>query len=360
MIFALIVRLARAFNLHRESADETFFLRELRRRLWHNIVVLDTFFALDRGSEALITLGSFSRPLPTNLNDTDFGERSLSVSPREGQVTDMTFALSMEELNACIHRINFLEDKPVGETWQHRLHLAEGQAKIIEERYLRYCDPSKDFHRLILRVSRVVTTTSTLRAVRPMQRDPSNTLPAVDSPWVFELAVNSLRQCTAIIADTVLAKWKQLAWVQWHPIAVVLAGLCSTKNLDPDKQAEAWDLVDQMMVYSAKFVADTKKGSLWVPIEKLYKKAAKHRKAIEASRTDQILQNASVAADIAPVERMLPDTTATDVNTSGSSDTNLDFNMDDIAAMLEPNEFLDWDALIADMDAASNENILWA
>lgn len=360
MIFALLVRLARSFNLHRESADENFFLRELRRRLWHNIIVLDCFFALDRGSEALITLGSFSRPLPTNLNDVDFDENTLSAPPREGQVTDMTFALSMEELSACIHRINFLEDKPAGESWQHRLHLAESQQKIIEDKYLRNCDPTNDFHRLIIRVSKVVLTTLTLRAVRPMQRDTSQTLPSIDSPWVFELAVNTLRQCTAIASDIVLAKWKQLAWVQWHPIAVVLAGLCSPKNLDPAKQAEAWDLVDKMMVYSAKFVADTKKGSLWVPIEKLYKKALKHKTANMTPASDGVVSQSDPVALEAALQMPQPAGLASLQNGGEIVPPLDDFNMTDMAAMLDPDDMIDWDGLLADMDAASNDNILWA
>ena len=110
---------------------------------------MDVFFALDRGSEPLITLASCFRPLPTDLNDDDFDESSLSPSARTAQVTEMTFALVGEELSACALRINFLEDKPTGETWQHRLRLAEAQQKTIEDKYLQYCDPSIDFERCV-------------------------------------------------------------------------------------------------------------------------------------------------------------------------------------------------------------------
>lgn len=365
-IFALVVRLAQAFTLHRESADEDFFMRELRRRLWHNIVLLDAFFALDRGSQPLITLGSFSRPLPSNLNDHDFAEYSVSSPARQGQVTDMTFALVVEELSACIHHINFLEDKPAGETWQHRLHLAQAQQRSIEEKYLCYCDPSIDFHRFILKVARVVLTSMTLRAVRPMQRDPSYALPAIDSPWVFELGLNTLRQCCGIGGDPPLAKWKQLAWVQWHPIAVVLAGLCSIKNLDGDTEVEAWQLIDKMMAHSSKFVADTKKGSLWQPIEKLYKKALASKRSNCRNISQDHLDNDLFLADVELNSNVTLDGLAThgtarlDNSVFNQVYAPNDWNVEDIPAISETNDWLDWDAIIADMDTGSNENnILW-
>lgn len=184
----------------------------------------------------MITLGSWSRPLPIDLNDADFDEHttSASVAARNAEVTDMTFLLIVSQLSACTHRINFLEDEQSVNTWQHRLEMARSNSSMIEEKYLRHCDPTVDFHRLILKTARITMATMTLRAIRPIQRDPSNVLPPIDSPWVFELGVDALRQCCNIWNDTALMKWKLLAWVQWHTLAVVLAGLCSlTGKVEP-------------------------------------------------------------------------------------------------------------------------------
>lgn len=365
-MFALIVRLARAFNLDRESLDESTYLREARRRLWHNIVVMDIFFALDRGSEPLITPGSFSRPLPSNVNDVDFDRDSVSLFPRESQVTDMTFALVTQQLSACIHRINFPDYQSAVDSWQQRLHAAEAEEKAIEDNYLRFCDPSNDFHRLIIRIARVISTSLSLRAVRPMQRDPSHVLPSIDSPWVFELAVNTLRRCCEVREDTALVKWKQMPWVQWHPLAVVLAGLCSSKIQDSSSVNEAWQLVDQTMDFSAKLVADTKRGSLWQPIEKLYKRAVASKRtqgqdglhvlpdrdstAIAATSSDQTIESS--------------ETSNFDVNTDQAmKDIEISGNllMDGASPWLQMDNWLDWDSLIADWDAVGNgSNVLWA
>lgn len=48
---ALVVRIARGIGLHRENPNDSPFLKEIKRRLWHQIRVLDTFSAADRGTE---------------------------------------------------------------------------------------------------------------------------------------------------------------------------------------------------------------------------------------------------------------------------------------------------------------------
>ena len=69
----------------------------------------------------------------------------------------------------------------------------------------------------------------------------------------------------------------RLLWVQWHSLAVALAGLCSIRGTALADQA--WACVDRVYDLHASNVADTRKGMLWRPIEKLHTMASAFRYA---------------------------------------------------------------------------------
>lgn len=262
-------------NLHRESPDEKIYLRELRRRLWHNLVFLDCYASLDRGSEPAIHPDSFSRPLPLNVNDTDFGPETTSLVAREGGLTDMSLPLMTQDGSVIILRLALPEDSINNETWQQRLEMAYSYQRKIQSQFLRYCDPSIPFHNLIIGIGYAASHSMILRAVRPMQYNLSSVPPRVDSPWILQLAVNILRHCDSMWTEKNSGGWRRMPWVPWHAIVVALAGLCSIRGTDLAN--EAWVLVDRSMVYYAASVADSRTGLLWKPIERLRKKAVAFR-----------------------------------------------------------------------------------
>ena len=264
-------------GLHHESAGRTPFEAELRRRLWHAIRFLDVFTALDRASESLISAGSFDTPRPNNVNDSEFDESSTSITSHETGLTDMAFALLALEATGMTQRLNTPEVNPSGDVWQQRLEVAHGFGKMIQERYLQYCDMSVPFHRLVSCIAKSMSAGMILRAVRPIQPHVSSVPPRIDSPYVLQIAVDALAENEKIYEDPEAERWRWLTWVQWHPLAVALAGLCSIRGTELAEQA--WVCVDKAYERHSRHVADTRNGMLWRPIEKLYKKAGAFRDA---------------------------------------------------------------------------------
>jgi hypothetical protein len=72
-------------------------------------------------------------------------------------------------------------------------------------------------------------------------------------------------------------RWRWQVWVQWHALAVALAGLCSIR--DTPLAEETWHYVELLYEPSAGDVADSKNGMLWRPVERLYRKATAFRDA---------------------------------------------------------------------------------
>ncbi|KAH8692051.1 fungal-specific transcription factor domain-containing protein [Talaromyces proteolyticus] len=94
-LLATAVRIAQALDLHVESIHpfETFFSKQMRKRLWLTICFLDMQTCIDPDSKPLIPFEMTQITLPLNVNDSDFDVRyqGLNLSERH-EVTDMTFA----------------------------------------------------------------------------------------------------------------------------------------------------------------------------------------------------------------------------------------------------------------------------
>lgn len=206
-----------------------------------------------------------------------FNEHSTIIPELEGQDTDLSFC------NICFDACNVIEPllkpqtHPSGETWEKRHQIALDFGKRIDDRYVRYFNRGTPFDAFRIAVCDSMKASMILRAVRPMQRYVSSTPPRVDSPYVLRIAMENLRGSDRIYKTPSTERWKWQVWVQWHALAVALAGLCSIRNTPLAE--ETWYYVEKQYEQSARYVADTKSGMLWKPVEKLYKKATAFRDA---------------------------------------------------------------------------------
>ena len=148
--------------------------------------------------------------------------------------------------------------------------------RTLHNKYLQYCDMDNPFQWFAKCVGEVMSLALMLFAVRPMQLHPSIKAPQSADSSVLNLAIDCLRKHREILTDPRTEPWRWFAWVQWHPLAVALAELCSrTEGPVVDR---AWEVVDDAFQRYSQKVADTEKGMLWQPIEKLMKKARQNRR----------------------------------------------------------------------------------
>ncbi|CAK1357718.1 unnamed protein product [Cercospora beticola] len=377
-LVGLLVRIARAMSIHRELPGESIYLGELRRRLWYNIVFLDCYASIDRGSESAIHPDSFTRLLPAHVNDSDFGPGSTTLSPRQNELTEMSLPLMAMEGSALSLRMSAMEDATSGPSWQQRLELAYSFQKKVHERMLRHCDPAIPEQQMILDTGSAACHSMILRAVRPMQHNPNSIPPRVDSPWVMDLALNILRRSDELWAN-MSGRWRRMPWVPWQALAVTLAGLCSIRGTE--QANEAWALIDKSMARYAPDVADTKDGSLWKPLEKLRIKAAAFRDGVELQRPQKSSLAAMEQSLSATVQKFDPGSnfpaadpaTLPMSSTAGAMnylppDTSFPVPMDTAAFDFPPEmqaslpndtSWLDWEAVLQDMDEIRADDMQW-
>ncbi len=84
---------ALGLHLHNPSSSLKPFELEMRRRLWHQICVLDINSSIDRGTEPIVT-DSFTTALPPlNVNDKDLFPDMDALPPPREDFTDVSFCL---------------------------------------------------------------------------------------------------------------------------------------------------------------------------------------------------------------------------------------------------------------------------
>lgn len=271
-------------GLHHDVVGRSPFETELRRRLWHTVRFLDVFSGLDRGTELLVGINSYDTPRPRNTNDSEFDESSTSIPDYETGLTDMSFARLAYDATHHTHRLTIPESKPNGDTWRQRLEFAQGFEEMVKEKYLKYCDTSDPYQRLLSTISKSMTASMKLRAVRPLHKHISSVPPRVDDPFVLQLARDSLKSGEEVYTDPETEKYRWMVWVPWHPLAVALAGLCAIRDTDLAK--DAWVYVEKAYARQGRYVADARHGMLWRPIEKLYKKASAFREHRDETPSD--------------------------------------------------------------------------
>lgn len=225
----------------------------------------------------LIGAESYTVQIPTLTNDDLFDENSTDIPVLEGRKTDLSFVNLCFDACYTIETLLKSEARPSGETWEKRHQLALQFSARVDERYMQYFNKGTAFDNFCHAVCESMKASMILRAVRPMQRYVSSTPPRVDSPYVLRIAMENLRGSDRIYNTESAGRWRWQIWVQWHALAVALAGLCSIRNTPLAE--ETWYYVERQYSQSEKFVADTKNGMLWRPVEKLYKKAVAFRDA---------------------------------------------------------------------------------
>lgn len=261
-------------DLHLEVQGKTPFEMEMRRRLWHQVRLVDIFQCGDRGTATLINEDSWKTLYPNNVDDSDFDEDSTIIPEQETGLTDMAYAMLVFDATRTTQRLNFPSPGRNTDTWPQRVQVAEDFKTRIEEKVLQYCDPSIPFNRFLLAAGKALISGMLLRAVRPIKQHLSSA-PRVDNPYVLSIAIDNLRAEEKYRDDAETERWRFIPWVQWQPLSVALASLCMIRNTPLSDIA--WAYVERSYKTWPSKIADAGDGMLWRPIEKLYKKATAFR-----------------------------------------------------------------------------------
>ena len=311
---SLAVRIAHALGLHREKWGGKYtlphspFEREMRRRLWWQLSILDRQASIDRGSDPIITTNSFSTQLPLNVNDEDLIPDNPNEIQSRDEYTDVTLSLVCHEVANIERRLNYVpageSDRPsesIGDLWAQRKAMVIECQRRVEDKYLRHCDMTVPIQRYTKLVADIMIATMWLCTYRPLQRHPHNPTSArMPYPGILYLSVEVMEKAIQVPLDGSNRpfSWISTIWVQWHSLAVMIAELCvQTKGPTVER---AWAIANIVFEETGKHVADSDKGKLWRPIKKLMNKAqAVRKKHLEDTATSSSSSNVAAGEELA-------------------------------------------------------------
>ncbi|KEY65083.1 hypothetical protein S7711_08153 [Stachybotrys chartarum IBT 7711] len=287
-LLALLSRLAQAMDLHRDGDGGRFppFEAEMRRRLWHFILVLDIRGAEDRGTDASISSESYNTLPPTSIDDADMSPTMTGpLVPKDGPA-DNVLQICMSR---CSTVFGYLLHQPFKVTSEPERYIYTEDKLVEEVRYMEthFIQTARQDHMpslLAADITRLVIIKLWLVIQYPFSPQLVISRPRVSHHTMLRTALSILELSERLAAPrwTDRFSWWTETYVQWHPLAVTLAELC----MQPESELadKAWDVVGRAYPRWKERIADTSRGSLWRPIRKLMKKATAAREAARLSR----------------------------------------------------------------------------
>ena len=182
----------------------------MRRRLWWQILILDSRAAELSGSGVSIFVNLFDTMTPRNLNDRDLHPGLKELPPDRTGATDMIFIMLRCELGTFLRKTmpttagnqSFMEAK------DEEIDRFE---QLLESKYLRFCDALYPLHFLTSIVGRAALATVRLIAHHPSRyEDGGASMPKEEKRMLFELSMKLVKYDQLIRATKVLHRYL------WH------------------------------------------------------------------------------------------------------------------------------------------------
>ncbi|KAF4450758.1 transcription factor [Fusarium austroafricanum] len=307
VLTSLIIRIAQGLNLHRDGDGHRFtpFVAEMRRRLWHFIVVLDIRGSEDRGSDAILIRSAFDTIEPTPIDDDAFGPASVGPLIPKTTPAENVVCMCAARCSGIFGFLSHPHYSPKGEP-EHFLYAEEeliSHIRQLESSFIHTAKPSHLPSIFASEVARIVILKLWLNIQYPFNGGPAPDRPRVSKETMLRTAISIIELRERMTKN----QWEdRFAWwtdtyVQWHPLAVALAELCI--QTEGELVEKAWVVVERTFPSSREHIADTAKGSLWRPIKKLLKKA-------RAARTEALLKRMDFNANmnLNPATSFIPPT----------------------------------------------------
>ncbi|KAK8074715.1 Bikaverin cluster transcription factor bik5 [Apiospora hydei] len=296
---ALLLRLGQGAGLLRDGEGRGYspFEVEMRRRIFWQIVVLDVRAAEDRGTEAMIATSMLNMRLPLNLNDDDFGPDSPGPLVERTGGSDITFALATAQSSSIFLWLGQTQSQPLGSTPpQQTEDEMITHAQRLETKYITNADMSHYQSAMAAGLIRLINLKFWLALQYPINppAQPASSSPPTPSPLpprpemshcqaplvAATAAPNpALRSnCGSSSNSESVAGPRSRARPCCKRPCRYWSSRSATGNplrraLRLVEQHRAWASVDIVYPLWAHVVADTRRGQLWRPIRKLYKKA---------------------------------------------------------------------------------------
>ena len=291
-LFALVLRIAQSFGIHKDACgiNLSFFEAQQRSLLWWQIMVLDVRCAEDRGTQPMIFDASFDTSMPLNINDNDYGPETSEPVPEFPGLTDMTLSHITHKLLFTFRK--FLFPSQISATEKEQM--VKSLSVEFESLYFQKCDANVPIQWFLSMTGRLLILKMWLSLRYPLRARDQPLYANATPDQTLDTAVSILEIMMNLYEHNPKSshfKWVGRTWVQWHPLAVILAELCV--QTEGPLVERSWAVVESVWNKYGERVADTDGRMLWKPIKRLLKKA---QAAYREAATNRVVQTGDITA----------------------------------------------------------------
>jgi len=263
-------RVAQGLGLHRDGStlELPVFETELRRRTWWQISMLDCRSSELTGSRHYSDYSLSDTKIPRNVDDKDIwpGQTEQELEDRikaqgENRATEMINCLMRCEFAAFVreklrqkslkthqdsdgqftHGTQATPRNDVPEEWDVYLTDLE---KRLEEKFLRYCDPTIPLHLLANIMGRAAIASTRFLMHHPKMWKNEKDIPPEERQFLWRLSVKLMETDALMRGTKELQKflWHSNVYFPWHALIYLLVEL---KKLTVGEDVEyAWTKID--------------------------------------------------------------------------------------------------------------------
>jgi hypothetical protein len=358
-LVSLAVRLAKGMVLYSNAKrSESFFNRQMRKRLWLTISVMDLQASFAHGSEPLIDVKEVACALDglKHLRDTDFDPNTTDDVPDREELTDATFAHVTYHAQVTGRLLNYtgnlgdldLFGKPntsrasnfnsSSDSSISQADLADqGSREDISAAFdqkafalLRFCDPEASNQAWFTwHSTHSLVSSIRLAAVRPIQPTMPGHGPTTcgigsrernNASRDMELALRVLQKVKLMHTDPRSEGLRWYVTIPWHALAVAIAA-CHT-GVDEALTRQAWPVVEfvwqlQVQVQASRR-ASPAQGGLLAQFERLmWQTREKVRPLIQSENLRGIHKAHGAESAMLPSPRTFPEAPMTSSSAPG-------------------------------------------
>ncbi|EED21503.1 conserved hypothetical protein [Talaromyces stipitatus ATCC 10500] len=266
------IRIAQQMGLHRDGSQLglSVFETEMRRRVWWHIIYMDRSIARSFGFVSA-PLPAYDTHFPLNVNDSELHPNMREPPVERDDVgTDMIFCQLRQELSKWHQgQPQFVESMFPGKTTvqtplrtdeevrdekaQRRQKAVDDFRNIVQEKVVRFCDPSIPLHILVSGSAYTIISVIQLVVSRPFHLwVPDLKLPPLsqaENDELFVTCLDLIRHNEQLRNSEVLTRFR---WhLDWHipwPILLYIISELSKRSIVLEDTRQAWQCLDDLFL----------------------------------------------------------------------------------------------------------------
>ncbi|KAF7189951.1 Bikaverin cluster transcription factor bik5 [Pseudocercospora fuligena] len=284
-LFSLAVRSAQMIGLH-EDPEGTYspFEVEMRRRLWFHLCGLESRTAEEGGSRNTTILKDRNVQLPANLNDNDLDPRMTHPPQTRVGVADMTFPILRFEIHRLVFGLwgirkerngNWAGQESSGQysVRDHQNDYYEQAKARLDTNYMQYMHTSRAYDWLCTNFVESMLIKARLIIDFPFGTTPTKDMPKEERMTLLQASVDIIQKTHGVANDERIAdyNWYFRGYVQWHSLAIVVAELGWSTNLDFANNA--WAVLDPILADWDRMYKTKRDEPAWQHVHTLIERA---------------------------------------------------------------------------------------